>query len=163
MATIKFKNGDGYLKKISRIESSLKTKICGSAIYVAADIVADEVRKQLQSIPTDESYGTDENMSRGPKKVQKKGLYDSLGISPMSEDEKGNINVKIGFDGYNGVKTKRWPNGQPNQMVARSVERGTSFMKKNAFIKKAVSSSKAVALKKMKETVDEQIEKAMKG
>lgn len=163
MATIKFKNGDEYLKKISRISTGLKENVCGKAIYNAADLVADEIRRRLQAVPTDESYGLESDLSIGPKKIQKKGLYDSLGIAPMQTEANGYMNVKIGFDGYNSVKTKRWPNGQPNQMVARSVERGTSYMRANPFIKKSVSNTKNAALDAMKKAVDEEIEKIMKG
>lgn len=163
MATIQFKKGDEYLIKISRLAAASKEQVCGKAIYGAADIVANEIRNQLINVPTDEKYGTESDMANGPRKIQKKGLYDSLGIASMQTDSNGDMNVKIGFDGYNEVKTKAFPNGQPNQMVARSVERGTSFMKANAFVKKAVSASKENALNKIKSTVDEEIKKIMEG
>ena len=121
MATISFKNGDEYLMKISKLEAAMKDEVCGEAIYGAAGIVADEIRKQLEAVPTDERYGTSSDPTRGPKAVQKEALLDALGISSMQEHD-GYLDVKIGFDGYNGVTTKRWPNGQPNQMVARSVD-----------------------------------------
>lgn len=163
MATIQFKKGDEYLLKISRLAAASKEQICGKAIYGAADIVAGRIRDQLVKVPTDEKHGTESNLSNGPRKIQKKGLYESLGIASMQTDERGNMNVKIGFDGYNEVKTKSFPNGQPNQMVARSVERGTSFMKANAFVKKAVSESKEEALDIIRKTVDEETKKIMEG
>lgn len=163
MATIQFKKGDEYLMKISRLAAASKDKVCGKAIYGAADIVANQIRSELMSVPTDEKHGTESEMANGPRKIQKKGLYDSLGIASMQTDERGNMNVKIGFDGYNEVKTKSFPNGQPNQMVARSIERGTSFMQANAFVKKAVSASKKQALDEIRKTVDTEIEKIMKG
>lgn len=163
MATIQFKNGDEYLIKISRLAAASKEQVCGKAIYGAADIVANEIRNQLINVPTDEKYGTESDMANGPRKIQKKGLYDSLGIASMQTDSNGDMNVKIGFDGYNEVETKAFPDGQPNQLVARSVERGTSFMKANSFVKKAVSASKENALNKIKSTVDEEIKKIMEG
>ncbi len=163
MATIQFKKGDEYLMKISRLAAASKEEVCGKAIYNAADIVANQIRSELMSVPTDEKHGTESEMANGPRKIQKKGLYDSLGIASMQTDERGFMNVKIGFDGYNDVKTKSFPNGQPNQMVARSIERGTSFMKANPFVKKAVSASKKQALDEIRKTVDTEIEKIMKG
>lgn len=160
MATISFKNGDEYLGKIAKLEAALKDEICGAAIYGAAGIVADEIRSQLKAVPTGEGYGTASEPTRGPKAGQKEGLLDALGISSM-EEKSGYYDVKIGFDGYNGIKTKRWPNGQPNQMVARSIERGTSWMKANAFVKKAMAATRKRALEFMKHSVDESIRKIM--
>lgn len=160
MATISFKNGDEYLMKISKLEAALKDEVCGAAIYGAAGIVADEIRSQLKAVPSDEGYGTASEPTRGPKAGQKEGLLDALGISSM-EEKSGYYDVKIGFDGYNGIKTKRWPNGQPNQMVARSIERGTSWMKANAFVKRAMAATRKRALEFMKHSVDESIRKIM--
>lgn len=160
MAVIQFKRGDEYLAKISKLEAALKDEVCGSAIYGAAGIVADEIRSQLKAVPTDEGYGTASEPTRGPKAGQKEGLLDALGISSM-EEKSGYYDVKIGFDGYNGIKTKRWPNGQPNQMVARSIERGTTWMKANAFVKRAMAATRKRALEFMKNSVDESIRKTM--
>lgn len=163
MATIKFKKGDEYLAKIAKLEALTRDKVCGTAIYGAADIVANEIRSQLQKVPTDESFGTQSDPAQGPRKAQKKGLYESLGIASLQDDGTGFLNVKIGFDGYNSIQTKRWPRGQPNQMVARSIERGTSYMKENAFVKPAMRSTTRKAIKFMKESVDKSIEEIMKG
>lgn len=160
MAVIQFKRGDEYLMKISKLEAALKDEVCGAAIYGAAGIVADEIRSQLKAVPSDEGYGTASEPTRGPKAGQKEGLLDALGISSM-EEKSGYYDVKIGFDGYNGIKTKRWPNGQPNQMVARSMERGTTWMKANAFVKKAMAATRKRALEFMKHSVDESIRKIM--
>lgn len=160
MATISFKGGDEYLLKISQLEAALKDEICGTAIYGAAGIVADEIRSQLETVPTDESYGTASEPTRGPKTAQKEALLDALGISSMEEKD-GYFDVKIGFDGYNGITTKRWPHGQPNQMVARSIERGTSWMKANAFVKRAAAATRKRALEFMKNSVDVSIRKIM--
>lgn len=161
MATIKFNAGDEYLGKISKLAAATKEEVCGPAIYNAANIVANAIRDELQKVPTDEAHGTEGEKAEGPRKIQKKGLYNSLGITKLRTDENGDMDVKIGFDGYNSVKTKTWPKGQPNQMIARAVERGTSFMKGTSFVKKAVSRTKGQALEEMKKTVDQQIESIM--
>lgn len=162
MATIQFKKGDEYLAKIARLEAMTRDEICGSAIYGAAAIVTDEIRKELNSIPTDERYGTQPEPAKGPKKLQKIGLLHSLGISKLMDDGTGYLNVKIGFDGYNQIKTKQWPAGQPNQMVARSIERGTSYMQQNSFVKKAVAATRKRAIQFMKKTIDDKCEETMK-
>ena len=160
MARITFKNGDDYLFKISKLEASLKNKVLGPAIYEGAGLAIDEVRKQLMKIPTDESYGTELRPALGPRKVQKRDLYDSLGIASLQNDG-GYLNVKIGFDGYNAVQTKSWPNGQPNQMVARSVERGTSWMQAHPFMKKAAAACRKAVRQAMGQSVEEAIAQIM--
>lgn len=162
MATIQFKKGDAYLAKISKLEAMAKDDIIGSAIYGAAQIVADEIRSQLSGIPTDEAYGTPSNPTSGPKEAQVSGLLDSLGIAKMQDDGTGFLNVKVGFDGYNRLKTKRWPKGQPNQMIARSIARGTSFMQAHDFMKKAMSKVRKRAIDSMRQTIDAKIGEIMK-
>lgn len=162
MATVTFNDGDEYLKKLATIERKMQKEILGPAIYEGANVVADAIAERLGGVPTDESWGSTGELKNGPRKIELKGLRKSLGIAPL-QDQDEYLNVKIGFDGYNGVKTKRWPNGQPNQMIARSVERGTSFMKANPVIKPAVAKTKKTAINTMKEVVDENIKKIMKG
>lgn len=87
---------------------------------------------------------------------------DSLGIASLQDDGTGYLNVKIGFDGYNDIVTQRWPRGQPNQMVARAVESGTTWMQKNDFVRRAVRASRKRAIEAMKKTVDKGIKKIMK-
>lgn len=162
MATIQFKKGDDYLFKISQLELATKEGILGPAIYEAGNIIADAIRAELESIPTDNRYVTGNEMANGPNAYQKKGLMRALGVAKMRMDEAGFYNIKIGFDGYNKLKTKRWPNGQPHQMVARSVERGTSWLKANPFVKRAVTKNRAKAINIMKTTVDQKIYEIMR-
>ena len=84
-----------------------------------------------------------------------------FGISHIQDDD-GFVNVKLGFDGYNGTRTKNYPKGQPNVLIARAVNSGTTFRKKTRFVDKAVSSSRKAAEKAMDETCNREIEKIMK-
>lgn len=162
MAKITFKKGDEYLMRLSRLESELVEKVCGPAIYDAAGLVADNIILAFLQVPTDERYGTPGTPAIGPKKIQKKALYECYGITEMQDDGTGFLNVKIGFDGYSGIKTKKWPNGQPNQLIARSIESGTSYMVKHPFVKEGVSVSRKKAIEILKKRVDENIQKIMK-
>lgn len=150
MATIKFKAGEDYAARLSKLAEREIDTVCGKAIYPGAAVLYAEVQAGIDSIPTDEGYGTEEAPKSGLKAAQKAGMKKSLGIAKM-QDRNGFRNVKIGFDGYNTIKTKRWPKGQPNQMVARSIERGTSFLKATPFMKRAVSRAKKPATEAMSE------------
>lgn len=161
MATIKMTGLKELEAKLAALPVVLREKAIGEAVYEGARIMADTVRQELETVPTDNRFGTPENPTRGPKQLQLAALSDSLGITPM-RDDKGFFNVKIGFDGYSNLKSKRWPKGQPNQMVARAVESGTSFMRANPFMKKAVSRGRREAEAAMKKIIDKAIDDAMK-
>ena len=165
MATVTFKKGDEYIEKLEQLSRELKREVIGEAVYEGASIVADAVKAGISSIPTESpgAWGTPEKPLRGLNAKQKAGLHNSFGIAPLKDDGDGFLHVKLGFDGYNDIKTKRWPKGQPNAMIARSVERGTSIMKETPFMKKAVAKARNRAREAMKRKVDENIEKIMKG
>ena len=162
MAKIQFSKGDKYLSKLSQLDSSLKDQVIGPAVYDGAAVVADAIRAGIQDIPTDERHGTPSKPVNGPSRKYIRSLSNDLGIAKIRNDD-GYINVKIGWDGYSSVKTKKYPKGVPTQMLARSVERGTSFMRATPFVKKAVSASKKQAVEQMKQTIDENIDTTMKG
>ena len=161
MATIQFKKGDEYLAKLTKLEALTRDEIIGTSLYGAADIVANEIRSQLNQVPTDEGgYGSEGRIRAGPTKGQVKSLKATLGIASL-QVVNGLVNVKIGWDGYNQIKTNRWPHGQPNQMVARSIERGTSFMQKHMFVSKAVKKTSKTALEFMRKNADAKIRELM--
>ena len=84
----------------------------------------------------------------------------SFGLSPMRDDN-GYVNTKAGFDGYGRHQTPSFPNGVPNAVVARSCESGTSWMKKQPFMRKSVNGARAVAVAAMAAKFDEEIKKQM--
>lgn len=157
MAKIEWMGVDELTRAISRLETKAKSEVIGPAVYEAASIVADEVRTAIDGLPTDTGYGSPAHLLAGPTPAQKEGLLASFGVAPMRSDD-GIYNVKVGFEGYNDIKTKRWPRGQPNAMVARSVNRGTSFMAANKFFDKAIQRARKAALQRMKLVVDNAIQ-----
>lgn len=157
MATIQFKKGDAYLAKLNQLSATVKDDVIGPAVYGAAGIVADAINQGISSLAVSEDPDKELLNSK-----QRKGLHDGLGIAKLRNDN-GFYNVKIGWDGYNSIVTKSFPKGQPNQMIARSVERGTSFLKATPFVKRAVSATRARAIESMKQIVDQKTEEIMKG
>lgn len=93
---------------------------------------------------------------------QRQGLLDSLGVAPIHE-RLGTYDTKIGFDGYNDVKTERWPDGQPNAMVARSCAKGSIAMKRQPFINKAVNRVAHKAQYAMEKAANDEIKKVIGG
>lgn len=163
MAKIELKGLNEYTKALSRLSSQYRSEVIGKAIYGAAGIVTDEIAQRARTIPTDERWGTQEHPANGPRKFEAEAIARGLGIAPMREDHTGYFDVKVGFSGYSTLRTKRWPNGQPIAMLARSVDRGTTFMKANPFIKNAVAAKRKAAVESMKRTIDEETKRIMKG
>jgi len=163
MAKFQFEGVDDLIAEYSKLYDNTEEMI-GKAIYQGAGVVFKSIQQAVDGINTDDSheFGTSDNPKSGPTSIQKQGLIHSLGIAKMRNDG-GFRNVKIGFDGYNYVKTKTWPKGQPNAMVARSIESGTSWMSKQPFMRKAENSSKRRCEQVMADTIDKELTKIVKG
>lgn len=139
--------------------------IAEKAVCAGAAIVADAVRANIDALPAvKDEWGViayNNNWSAPLTETAKKGLQDGFGISPMGSED-GMLNVKLGFDGYNGMKTKKYPKGQPNVLLARSIESGSSIAKKRPFVAPAVRKTKKAAEETMAKIIDEEIAKIMK-
>ena len=153
---------DDYIAQLGNLADGSGDAV-GHAVYQGAKVVADAIKSEIGGIPVNDHPP----ILKGGQKIgtittkQKQGLIDGFGISKM-KDESGYKNVKIGFSGYNGEKTDKYPNGQPNPMIARAVNSGTSFRTKNAFVDRATRKNRAQAEEAMKKTIDEEITKKMK-
>lgn len=158
----KWKNSpelDTYLRKLEKLGADPREYI-GKAIYVAADIVADAVAAQISALPVAQKYAENGTKISTITSVQKAGLVSGFGIAKMRKDG-DYYNVKLGFEGYNKQKTKKYPNGVPNSIIARSLVSGTSFRSKNDFVGKAVRSTKKQAEREMEKELEEQIKEIM--
>lgn len=159
MAKLKLRGLEEYEKKLLELKN-LSREMIGEAIYEGAAVVADEVRKNIQALPIDDRFVRNGEMLYGVTEEQKAGLLDGFGISRL-QDDGGYLNVKLGFSGYNSVRTKNYPNGQPNSVIARSVNSGTSFRQRNPFVDSAVSNARSQAEEKMKQKFDEALSDVM--
>lgn len=161
MAKMTVKGLDQFEAKMSRLYDSGVREAAERAVYNGAEVIADKVRANIKALPSiSDADAIKRYREHAPGHLtagQKKGLLDSLGVAPMSNDP-NSIDTHIGFDGYNHIMTKKYPFGQPNVMVARSVESGTSFMQPTPFIRPAVTAARATAQKKMAETFEAKIE-----
>lgn len=145
---------DKYTRQLQQLELKTRDELIGKAVYAGAGLVADAIRAGINSLPESQSS------RHGLTAKQKQGLANGLGISHM-KDESGFINVKIGFNGYNGHVSKKFPKGQPNALIARSAEKGTSYAPAQRFVAPAVNRTKAAAENAMEEVIDSGIEKIM--
>lgn len=157
MAKIEFKGLAEYSAKLDRLSALCRDEIINAAVREGGGVLADAIRAELNAVPTDSQH---EKIKVGPTPEEKQGLQDSMGITPIRDDD-GFVNVKVGFDGYQGKPTPKYPRGKPNQMIARSVQSGTSFMRANPFVKNAVRKARPAAVAAMKKKVEDKIDKIM--
>ena len=164
MAKIVFAGLAEYEKLLGKLDSA-RTGILKVAVYEGADEVADAVREAVKALPevkTSEAVADwrQQVPVDGITKAQKDGLLEGLYVARMEEDI-DSVYTTIGFDGYNRVKTKKYPKGQANAMIARAVESGSSARRKTPFVRPAVNRVKDRAIQRMADKVDEQIKNLM--
>lgn len=139
MATISFPGIEQYEKQLNEIGREAPRIISG-ALYDGAGVLADAVQTEIRSLA-----------QLDPR--QREGLRKGLGIARFWEKD-DTLQTKIGFEGYNSWKTKRWPLGQPNAMIARTTIRGTSWMRANRFTNRAAQKARERCIKAMQERMD---------
>lgn len=125
-----------YARKLDRLGAQAP-QVAKKAVYAGANVLADKVRENLEKNLEGSNY------SKGD-------LLDSLGVAPIGPDQSGNINTKIGFDGYDRK-------GVPNALKARAMESGTSTEPKKPFVRPAVNAVKNQVQQTMGNVIDEEI------
>lgn len=149
-------NIDVYIADLTKLFNDSE-EICKRSAYEGARIVADKCRAGIEGLPV-RSYSKRSGMVSGVTASQKEGLLAGLGIAHFRNDG-GFINVKIGMDGYNSTRTNQFPNGQPNALIIRSLESGTSFRSRNPVITRATNAAKGAAEAAIQRQMDEEIKK----
>lgn len=137
---IGFENLDKLVSQLQEL-SNKSEDMCKRAIYRGGGVVGDEMKKQIQGIPVVPDHDHGEGVITGGTRAQIEGLIESMGLAPIQHYGRG-LNTKVGFDGYNKVITKKYPKGQPNMMIARSINAGTSFRNKYPFVERSARMSK---------------------
>ena len=132
-----------------------------SAIYAGAGVLADAIKSEIQNLPEESGY-----MPKGKKrnvigKHDKQALQNGLGISHI-EATGEKADAVVSFNGYNGRPTKKYPQGVPLPLIARSIESGSSVREKNAFVRRAFNSAKTDAAQKAVDAGQEKLNELIK-
>lgn len=142
MAKISFQGLTGYVRHLNRLADAKTVRgTIKMAVYPGADIIANEIRKNLTHVLEGNSYirGADGSTDA---RARTGDLLRSLYLSPM-QDEDGYIYSQIGYAGYD-------PHGVPNALKAAALEHGTSrngreYQPKTPFVRPALKAAKAKA------------------
>ena len=164
MPKIEVKGIDNYISMLNKVSKNTE-EVLNKALYEGAGVMANEIKHNIEALPAvTEDYNLNAYKKGEKSKLsikQKKGLLNSLGIAPFDKNG-GVVDTHIGFDGYNGIKTKKYPKGQPNVMIARIVESGSSYFRKTPIIRKAVKGGKTKAEETMAKVIDDEISRLKK-
>lgn len=158
MAKFVFEGINEYAAKLYAL-SDESEKTIKMAVYDGAAVVANEVKSTIAMLPA-QTENPPKGEPIGLLEYERDGLLEGVGLSGM-KNENGFINTKLGFSGYNRLKSKRYPKGHPNAMIARALQSGTSMRRKNPFMTRAVKAAKEAAEAAMQARFDEETQKIM--
>lgn len=167
MAKIQAKGLDAYLKKLQNLNQSTDA-VCKAGVYAGAKVMADKIKAAVDTIPIhslpsgQEQYYAHPNgpPMNGLSRQQADDLKKGFGIAAFRHENFA-WNTKLGFDGYNSIKTKGHPNGQPNALIARCVEGGTSVWEATPFVAPTVREGRKETKEAMKQAVDQKIKETI--
>lgn len=109
---------------ISSLDDNLDN-IFGEMTNAAAEVVYKNVKSNMKKV-----FKTTQSLEKGLKKTKT--------YKTPSDD---GINTKVGFYGYDGVPTKKYPQGTPIPLKAMAREYGTPTEAKKPFFRKAFNKS----------------------
>lgn len=165
MAKFEMHGMDEYIRQLENVAWAT-SDVCKAAVYAGAGVVADEIKAEMHALKTvDDKSAFSAWQKREPIYLtdsQKEGLIEGFGIAPIA-DNMGAYDTKIGFDGYNKVKTRRWPKGQPNALIARACNSGSTAMLKQPFIRRAVNRVRPRVIPAMEKAADKKIKEVIGG
>lgn len=134
------------LKELSSMLARLGDKaqdVASGALYDGAGIVADAMKAAANSIQAEPQRRKNRPPAKTPARLptpaEKAAVVNKTGIAHFRK-EGGDVNTLIGVTGASGYATV---NGRrkPVRMIARAINSGTSFMKKQPVFRKAATMS----------------------
>jgi len=148
MKTTGIKELEAMLSKLG--ESAFK--VGKAALYEGAGVVADAYTEAVGRIGVAARRWHNEPGGRLPTKEERDSLH--IGIAKFRDDGISEINTLVGVeDGYTTVNGRK----KATKLIARSINSGTSFMKKQPVFRRAASSSRTAAQDAMVRKADEMI------
>lgn len=156
----RFKGLNEYVAKLENLSNSFNAEVCvENAVTKGSEVVAEYTVKELEGLPTDD---TPKKLDKrgGIRSIQKAFLLKEFGVTPL--DRKGSfINRKTGVD--RGVLTYHGYGYTPAVVLARSLEKGTSFLPKNPVFTRASRKARTPCLEAMQQSLNEDITRIMQN
>ena len=173
--SLEWSGADELLRKMDKLPEKA-AKIAAEALYEGADVMADAVSRAVQGIATEEFHYATGGETRMPSPEEKAIVMNQRrGVSKFRNNGTV-VSTKVGIssDGYSkitwnhaksGTRTKykvgyggevkqsqvqegksSGTSAKPVAVIINSIEHGTSFMKKQPFMRKAIQQTKGAAM-----------------
>lgn len=159
----RFKGMKEYVKKIENLSNSFNAEVCiENALKEGSAEVAKVTKAELEGLPTDDRrWATSDNKRRGVRSVEKKFLINEFGLTPLEWKQKINyVDMKTGVD-KGRLDYKNSDSYVYAVVLARSLERGTSFMEKNPVFSRGSRKGRKPCVEAMQKSFNEDIERLM--
>ena len=146
MARVKgVKGGEEFSAMLNNLAGDQVIPVMKSAVYAGVGVLADAIKAEIRSLPEQQGF-----MPKGKKrnvidKHDKRKLEERLGVSHI-EATGDKADAVVSFSGYNDRPTKKYPQGVPIPLIARSIESGSSVREKNPFVRRAFNNAKSKAM-----------------
>ena len=140
--TIQVTGIDEILRKMEKLPETAD-KVAAEALYEGAGVMADAVSQAVQGIATEPFKYAAGGRQRQPSPEEKAAVANAKhGIAKFRHTGL-EVETSIGFQnsGYADVNGKT----KPVPLIANSINSGTSFMKKQPFLRKAFHTKKRAA------------------
>jgi len=142
VAKVTMKYPDDLIGKIAKLEGKTD-EICEKALTAGAAIVERQVRSNLKDVVG--KHTKEASRSTGQ-------LVEALGTTQVRVDNKGDYNIKVGFD-------EPRSDGDSNAKIANVLEYGRAGQPPKPFLAPAKKKTKKPAEAKMKHVLEEEINK----
>lgn len=165
MARISFQKDSEYFAKMQELERQAEGReFIKEAVRQGAAPVADAIRDKLEKLPEQTFQRLPEGeVFKGISESQKEDLLNGFGLAPIQVSRNGFVHTKAGFEGYGSFPTPTYPKGVPNQLLAASVDSGSTVRQKIPFIAPAVKESRTEAVSAMEAVIDRKMKDIFEG
>ena len=149
--TVKTEGMDEINAMLGQLEEGMNG-IAAQAVYEGAGTIADELKKNANAIVTEPFNYAPPGRFRLPSPEEKAAILGAGGIARFDNQGGAEVRTSVGYNnsGYAMVAGHI----RPIPLLVNSINSGTSFMKKQPFVRKTASIGGKKAVAKMKEKIE---------
>lgn len=152
---------DNLGRMLAQLENRAQ-EVASAGLYEGAGIVANAMNNGINSIQTESFDYAPPGKQRLPSPQEKAALQRKVGIAKFRKEGSEVdtlVGLSFGKSGYTQIAGKQ----KPVAVIARSINSGTSFMKKQPVFRRAKSQSQNAAKAAIVAKVEELFDQIIKG
>lgn len=156
---------DDFSDELDGLTAETLSAVASRALYAGAGKYAEALKNEIMSLKVDPETTFRRNIEQRPINVVsetlRRELAEHVGIAKHEVTEDGDHQTAVGIDGYSMIRTKKYPNGIPLIMIARSINSGSSVRRKDPFIRRALNKATEPVQEAMRVEGEKAIEEAV--